>query len=421
MSFWSYLALGLATSVHCVAMCGGLVLTYAVKGDSGRTLPERVKPHLAYQSAKILSYMVVALALGTLASLAGSTLDITGIRNWIMVLAGAYMVILGLAMTGAFPPLQWLTPRPPRFLVRALTRNRRKAMAEISQGEAGTGTPIVFGLLTGLMPCAPLMAAQAGALSAPSPLGGAALMLAFGLGTAPLMLVFGLATSALSSAFKRRMLVVAAVVVVLFGVIILNRGAMLVGSPVTFDSVAAAVTGTSTDTEGGYTVGADGVVEVSLMIRNTRFEPEVVRIPADSRVRLLVDRQEDNSCSDQVALPQLGVLQNVAAFAVTAVDLPATAAGTYTLTCGMGMMSGQLVVGAVSPDRTPLVMFLVGVVVIGLLLFVMRRRTVGLAREATGSNVALKSMGLSTMEAVLIAVAVVLAAVAGLIAGGVLQ
>lgn len=421
MSFGSYLLLGLATSVHCVAMCGGLVLTYAVKGESGGSIMQRATPHLAYQSAKILSYMLVAMVLGAAASLAGSALDITGLRNWIMVVAGAYMVVLGLAMTGAFPVLQRLTPRPPRFLVNALTRNRRKAMREVAEGEVPLGTPVAFGLLTGLMPCAPLMAAQAGALSAPSPLQGALLMLGFGLGTAPLMLVFGLATSALSAAFKRRMLVLAAVAVLLFGVVILNRGAMLVGSPVTFDSVVGAIAGADGGSEAAYSTGTDGVVEVRVVIRNTRFEPETVRIPADVPVRLLVDRQEDNSCSDQVALPQLGVLRDVEPFAVTIVDLPATRAGTYTLTCGMGMMSGQLVVGGATSDRTPLWMLLGGVAVLGGGLYVARRRPKAgrsVSRARTG---VVSGLGLSVTEAALIAVAIVLAIVAGLMVGGVLH
>jgi hypothetical protein len=57
-----------------------------------------------------------------------------------------------------------------------------------------------------------------------------------------------------------------------------------------------------------------------------------------------VDRQEDNSCSSQIAVPQLGILKDLKAFGTTDVDLPPTKGGTYTLTCGMGMMSGQLVV-----------------------------------------------------------------------------
>ena len=418
MSFWSYMVLGIATSVHCVAMCGGLVLTYAVKGGSGETLLARLKPHLAYQSAKILSYMMVAVALGAIASLAGSAFDITGIRNWIMVIAGAYMIVLGLAMTGAFPALQRLTPRPPRFLVTALTRNRRKALQEVAEGEVALGTPIAFGLLTGLMPCAPLMAAQAGALSAPSPAAGALLMLAFGLGTAPLMLVFGVAASTLGSAFKRKMLIVAAVVVIVFGVVIMDRGAMLVGSPVTLASTVSALSGETGDSAAQYSTGADGVVEVPLVIRNTRFEPQTLHVPADVPVRLLIDRQEDNSCSDQVALPQLGVLQDVDAFAVTEVQLPPTAAGTYTLTCGMGMMSGQLVVGGVAADRRPLLAGLAGLVALGGVLFLIRRRPRDTGSPKTARKRLSTVLGLTYVEVALIGVAIALAAVAGLIAGG---
>lgn len=417
MSLTSYLVLGLATSVHCVAMCGGLVLTYAVNEESGGGLAARIRPHLAYQGAKIVSYMLVALALGTIATLAGSAFDITGIRNWIMVFAGAYMILLGLGMTGAFPGLHYLTPRPPKALVSALSKNRHKALEERSEGSSPVATPIVFGLLTGLMPCAPLMAAQAGALSAPTPAGGALLMLAFGLGTAPLMLVFGVAASALSGAFKRKMLFIAALVVVVFGLVILNRGAMLVGSPVTAQSVVASVTGVGAE-QGTAEVGVDGFVEVSLTIKNTTFIPDTVRVPAGVPVRLLIDRQEDNACSDQVALPQLGVLEDVAPFAVTTVEVPAAEAGTYTLTCGMGMMPGRYIVGESSGDLRPLWMFLVGLGVSGIALYAMRRRPRAIVGNGERRTL-LQALGLSEVELVLIIVAIALAIVAGLIAGNI--
>jgi plastocyanin domain-containing protein len=91
---------------------------------------------------------------------------------------------------------------------------------------------------------------------------------------------------------------------------------------------------------------ADGVVEVRLAIENTRFVPAIITLPADTPVRLIVERREANPCSDQLAVPQIGVRADLAPDAVTVVDLPAAAAGTYTLTCGMGMMSGQLRIGA---------------------------------------------------------------------------
>ena len=95
-----------------------------------------------------------------------------------------------------------------------------------------------------------------------------------------------------------------------------------------------------------FKTASDGVVEIPLTISNTRFVPSTVTIPSDKPVRLVVDRQEATACSDQIAIPQLGVLADLAPNAVTTVDVPASKTGTYVLTCGMGMMSGQFVVGA---------------------------------------------------------------------------
>jgi plastocyanin domain-containing protein len=136
----------------------------------------------------------------------------------------------------------------------------------------------------------------------------------------------------------------AAVAVRIFGLVFLNRGLTLVGSPVTFDSVRQAVVGAGTAKSAWREVG--GVAEVAIVIENTRFVPDVIALPADRPVRLLVDRREDAGCSAQIAVPQFGVLADLAPFATTTVDLPAMPAGSYTLTCGMGMMSGRLEVGA---------------------------------------------------------------------------
>ena len=341
-------AVGLVTSIHCVFMCGGLVLTYAVKGTEDGPWYKRLVPHLAYQGAKIVSYATVALMLGGLVALLGRAVDITPFRNWLMVVAGVYMVLLGVGMTGKVKILRNLTPRPPKFLVAALSRNRKKASADAAEGNASLATPISFGLLTGLMPCAPLIAAQSSAMATGSPLVGAAAMVAFGLGTMPLMLIFGFSSSLLSRQFQAKLQVVAALAVMVFGLVILNRGLMVVGSPITFDTVRSAVIGTGAPaaTAANYTKGADGVVEIPMTIENAQFTPQTISIPADTKVRIVVDRKEANACSAQLAIPKAGVLANLADNAVTKVDVPAMPAGSYTLTCGMGMISGSLSVGA---------------------------------------------------------------------------
>ncbi len=358
------LTLGLVTSIHCVSMCGPMVVTYAVKGEENGPWYRKLIPNLAYQLAKITSYVIVGLALGAI----GSAFNIDGVRPYIMGVAGAFMIIMGLGMTGKFPWAARLTPRPPKFLLTALSNTRRKANADAAAGESSLATPISFGLLTGLMPCAPLMAAQLAAAGTGSVLGGGVAMLAFGLGTAPLMLVFGTASSMLPANLKHRLMSVLAIVVIVFGAVYVNRAAMRLGSPVTFNTVKQMVVGTpaapvATDTE--YVTGADGVVEVPLTIENVQFVPSVLQIPADKPVRLLVNRKEENACSAQLSLPQLGVTVDLAPNAVTAVDLPATKAGQYTLTCGMGMMAGQLLVGgapASSGSSSPMTLLVLALI-----------------------------------------------------------
>jgi MYXO-CTERM domain-containing protein len=320
-----------------------MVVTYAVKGDDVGPWHSKLIPNMAYQSAKITSYVAIGLLLGAV----GSAFNIDGIRPYIMLVAGVFMIVVGLGMTGRVPWAARMVPQAPRFLVAAFSKVRRKASADAQVGESALATPITFGLLTGLMPCAPLIAAELAAAGSGSAVTGGLAMLAFGLGTAPLMLVFGTASSLLGRTLRDRVMVVLAVVVIAFGVVYIDRAAMRLGSPVTLASgwqvlAGAPPTGGSAS---AYTTAADGVVEVPLAIQNTRFVPQTVQIPADKPVRLVVDRQEDNACSDQLAIPQLGVLADLKPNATTTVAVPATKAGTYTLTCGMGMMSGQLNVG----------------------------------------------------------------------------
>lgn len=327
---------GLVTSVHCVAMCGTMVVAYGINAKPTDSWARRVLPHLAYQGAKLVSYMAVGLLLGAV----GSVLDLGGIRGWVSIVAGAFMVAIGISMTPFGRSLMRYFPKPPKFYVSALSALRRKAK---SDDPGSLGTPVAFGLMTGLMPCAPLQAAQLAAAGAGTPLDGAIAMLGFGLGTLPLMVVFGVASSKLGETFKKRMAVVGAVVILVLGGVMMDRGATLLGLPINSGALRIALSGGATSGDGSFRVAEDGVAEVDLVISNTTFSPQSLAIPSDRPVRIKVDRREANACSAQLAIPQLGVLADLAPDAVTYVELPAVADGTYTLTCGMGMMPGRLV------------------------------------------------------------------------------
>jgi len=289
--------LGLGTSLHCVSMCGPLVLTYAVKGTEDGPWYSKITPNVAYQGAKLLSYMLVGLLLGAV----GSFLNLDALRPYVMYLAGAFMIVLGLGMTGKVPWAARLTPRPPRWLMNAIMKLRRKSSADAEIGESTLATPILFGLMTGLLPCGPLMAAQVSAAASGSAAAGALGMAAFALGTAPLMIAFGTAGSMIPRQWKQRMMTVLAVGVMIFGLVFINRGLMLTGAPVNFNTLKNTVVGAQAADTSNYQRAADGVVEVPIVIENTQFVPSTVSIPADEPVRLVVDRREANACSDQLS------------------------------------------------------------------------------------------------------------------------
>lgn len=444
--FASMFALGLVTSVHCISMCGPMVVTYAVKSEEGGPWHRKVLPNLVYQAAKLVSYVLVGLALGAI----GAAFKLDGIRPYVTAAAGVFMLILGLGMTGKVPWAARLTPRPPRFLITALSKLRRKAKSDADTGESTLITPIAFGLLTGLMPCAPLQAAELAAAGTGSVTLGGVAMLAFGLGTAPLMLIFGTLSSLIPREWKHRLSMVLAVVVMFFGLIFLNRAAMLLGSPVTFNSIRMTVTGASKAPSGpaNFTTDADGVAKVNLTIRNATYEPYSLQIPADRPVRLVVDRQEDNACSAQLKFPQLGsTVYDLKANGTTTIELPAAKSGTYTMTCGMGMLSGQLVVGdgAAASDRPSSAPWLIAAALAaGAAVWSMRRKPApapvatmpargaestaptpktgsAQSRSAIPAPKAATILGFSPLEFVLVATIIVLAIFAGLAAGGFLN
>lgn len=338
------LVTGLLTSFHCVAMCGTMVATYAIK-DSGAGGEAKAKggfdaaPHLVYHTAKLLSYTAVGFALGAL----GSALNLGGIRGMASLLAGSFMVLLGLNMLNVHPIFRIFSIRMPKFLQRAMFKDRGEQANRFA-------TPAMFGLMTGFMPCGPLQAMQLYAAGTGSPFKGAAVMLLFGIMTVPTMLAFGAATQMLGHTFKKRIMTVGAVVVMGLGVVMLDRGLVLAGSPLTIKTVkttvaaglgfAPATTGSGAATEVG------GVQQATIVISNVRYAPDVMALKTGVPVKLTIDRRESNACSDAFVIPALGVNVNLKPNAKTVVEFTPKSTGNVPFTCGMGMMSGTFIVTA---------------------------------------------------------------------------
>jgi plastocyanin domain-containing protein len=86
-----------------------------------------------------------------------------------------------------------------------------------------------------------------------------------------------------------------------------------------------------------------GVVpEVTIAVKGG-YSPATVRARAGEPLRLVFDRQETSSCSEEVVFPDFGVRKFLPAFRKTAIELTPPAAGRYEFTCGMGMLHGALI------------------------------------------------------------------------------
>jgi plastocyanin domain-containing protein len=87
---------------------------------------------------------------------------------------------------------------------------------------------------------------------------------------------------------------------------------------------------------------AGGLPEIVVAVRGG-YDPGSIRVRAGQPVRLVFDRQEDASCSEEVVFPDFGVRKFLAPFARTPIEITPARPGTYEFTCGMNMLRGRLI------------------------------------------------------------------------------
>lgn len=112
MSYGALFVIGLTTSVHCVAMCGGIGLSQSLSGQGGSAFRRTI----AYQAGRVLSYTGVGFMLGLIGMLLGTGLQIglsAQMQGIFKLAVGAMMLLTGLNLLGVFPALHRLHLRIP--------------------------------------------------------------------------------------------------------------------------------------------------------------------------------------------------------------------------------------------------------------------------------------------------------------------
>ena len=208
--FWTAFLLGLAGSLHCVAMCGPLMLALPLDGAArGRVVGQA----LLYQAGRIGMYGV----LGVLFGLLGKGIALAGFQQGLSILAG------GLMLAAAFFTVQWERATLSVPGMRPLTRWVQRQIAILLR-QHPQGAALGVGMLNGLLPCGLVYAAVAGAISMTTGWGGGAFMLLFGAGTLPLLLALMLTGQRFSPVWRSRFRVVQPLLLAVAGFMLISRG-----------------------------------------------------------------------------------------------------------------------------------------------------------------------------------------------------
>jgi plastocyanin domain-containing protein len=91
------------------------------------------------------------------------------------------------------------------------------------------------------------------------------------------------------------------------------------------------------------TVGRAGAPAEIVITVDGGYSPSTVRVPVGAPVRLVFDRRDDSSCSEEIVIPDFGVRRFLPTGEKTVVEITPAAAGTYSFMCGMSMLRGTII------------------------------------------------------------------------------
>lgn len=201
---------GLASSLHCVGMCGGIAssLTLSLSPDGSRT--DRARVLLLAQLGRIISYTLAGAALAAIGTSIYFGFD-RAEAHFVMRWAGALVLVyIGLSVMGWAPALSGLD----RF-----GQGIHRLIGARFGGAFRAASPVLAGLVWGLLPCGMVYAVLLYALLSGSAVSGALVMLGFGLGTLPAVTAAALGLTQFLALARRpgtRYLVGATIVVIGF-------------------------------------------------------------------------------------------------------------------------------------------------------------------------------------------------------------
>ena len=323
MGYGALFLIGVLTSVHCIAMCGGISLSQSIPDEKGRK--SSFSRPLLYNLGRVVSYTAIGAVLGTIGYFIGGGTAVSApltIQGLIKIIAGVMLLIMGLRLIGAFSWLQRFSISLPKGLVRTVGRASVRIKA-----------PFMIGLLNGFMPCGPLQAMWLIALSCGSPIKGGLSMLLFSLGTLPLMLGLGSLVTALGKKYAHAVQSGGAVIVAVMGLALLTQGGVLSGVLPT----ALVSAGLAKDTS----VNIGGVQIVESELTSGKYPEITVQAGIPVRWNIHAEKSSINGCNYTMVIPGPDLRLSFQP-GDNVLEFTPRVAGTIPYSCWMGMIRGTI-------------------------------------------------------------------------------
>jgi Uncharacterized conserved protein len=196
--------------------------------------------------------------------------------------------------------------------------------------------------LTVFIPCGVTQAMMAAALGTGSMAMGAALMLAFTLGTSPVFFVVAYLTTELGSRLEKFFMRFVAAVVLILGLVTINGGLNVLGSPLSFQNLTRNVLPSNGASDAVAQPVSEG--EVVLYVQNEGYFPQTISAPAGKNFNLKLVTDQTYSCARDFVIPALNYYELLPDTGTVQVSIPAQGKGNRLFfTCSMGMYTGQIV------------------------------------------------------------------------------
>lgn len=210
MELWIALAIGFGGSLHCVGMCGPIVLALPNSGESKSSI---LSGRLIYNIGRVISYMI----LGALFGLLGNKILMAGLQQAASISLGI-AIIFGLILPQNIK--NFFSNLAP---IRGVNKIIKKGFNRLTKNTSKSNM-LMIGILNGFLPCGFVYIGAFGAVATGSVLSGVLYMMFFGIGTIPIMLGTAMAGSLISLNIRRKMTKAVPVFAFLLAVIFVMRG-----------------------------------------------------------------------------------------------------------------------------------------------------------------------------------------------------